>query len=362
VDVQQLLSVIVPIAVAALAALGVVVSGLLVVQRSIRAAELCPPDFPLARKLLPASATLIGLLAVRSFVAALQLDDPRLKLPLAIGALWTATYLLVRSTWILSKVISYRFNPAGQHNLLSRRVRTQVQFVEKIAYVGIIFLGVCSTLLLFEGARRMGESMLASAGVASVIIGFAAQKSLANLIAGFQIAFTQPIRLEDVVVVEGEWGWVEEITLTYVVIRIWDRRRLVLPITYFVEKPFQNWTRNSNQIIGAVTIQVSHLVPFAELEAHFFRMVEASPLWDREVRGIQMIDVAERTVTLRAVMTAKDSSQCWDLRCYIRRSLVEFLRSEYPEALPVVRVLDTGDGVQETRFKSGAALTAAGRS
>lgn len=360
-SVQAFLSMVVPIAVASGVAASVAWFGLIVLQRSLRAAELAPPDFPLARKLFPASVTLIALLAARSFLAAVQFDDPRLKVPLAIATLWTATYLLVRAVWILSQLISFRFNPTLGDDRLSRRVRTQVQFIEKLAYVTIIFLGLCSTLLLFEGARRMGQSLLASAGVAGVIIGFAAQKSLANLIAGCQIAFTQPIRLEDVVVVEGEWGWVEEITLTYVVIRVWDRRRLVLPITYFVEKPFQNWTRNSSQIIGNVTLQVSHSVPFAELEAECLRLIEASPLWDRDVRGIQMIDVSERTVTVRALMTARDASQCWDLRCHVRRHLIEFLRNEYPDALPAVRVLDVGDDNREPRMRSGAALTAAGR-
>lgn len=362
-NVQAFFSIVVPVVAASAITAGVVWFGLMVLQRSLRAADLCPLDFPLARKLFPASVMLIALLAARSLLASVQLDDPRLKVPLAIATLWTVTYLLVRSVWILSQLISFRFSHSADDDRLSRRIRTQVQFVEKIAYVTIVFLGLCSTLLLFEGARRMGQSMLASAGVAGVIIGFAAQKSLSNLIAGFQIAFTQPFRLEDVVVVEGEWGRVEEITLTYVVIRTWDRRRLILPITYFVEKPFQNWTRNTSQIIGNVMLQVSHRVPFAALEAEFFRLVEASPLWDGEVRGLQMVDVSERTVTLRALMTARDSSQCWDLRCFIRRSLIEFLRNEYPDALPAVRVLDAADDTREPRMRSGAAaLTAAGRS
>jgi small-conductance mechanosensitive channel len=211
-------------------------------------------------------------------------------------------------------------------------------FIEKIIDVAVILGAVAAMLHQVPWGRTLGTSLLASAGVASVIIGFAAQRTLANLIAGFQIAFTQPMRIDDAVVVEDEWGWIEEITLTYVVVRIWDRRRLVLPITYFIEKPFQNWTRTSGQILGSVHLTVSHEASFDRIEERFNALLDTNELWDRDARVLQVIESSERSVTLRALMTAKDSPTCWDLRCAIRRGLLEFMAKEHPAALPSIRL------------------------
>ncbi|MET0388936.1 MAG: mechanosensitive ion channel domain-containing protein [Polyangiales bacterium] len=319
-------------AVALLVLVGVLI-GLNLLQRSLQ------PDFPLARKLFPATAVLIGFLTARSLVAGAHEPSVQpLKVVLSLGIVWTMVYLVSRAIWVLTQLLFKRFEIEQVDNLRARRIRTQLQFIEKLGYVVVTVLGAGSTLLLFEAARHFGQSLLASAGVAGIIVGFAAQKSLSNLIAGFQIAFTQPVRIEDVVVVENEWGWVEEINLTYVVIRVWDRRRLILPITYLVEKPFQNWTRTTSHIIGAVMIDVSHQVDVAKVEAELFRLLEATPLWDQDVRVLQVVEAGPRSVTLRALMTAKDSPTCWDLRCLVRRGLVEFIQAHHPEALPIVRL------------------------
>ena len=323
----------------ALLGIVIVAAALKLLYRSLRRSKLCPEDFPLLRKLLPVSSVIALLLATHTTLNNLQLGPlPVVKRMLMIATIWAVVYLGARGVWVATKAAYYKFDITRVDNLRSRRVRTQLHFIEKLAYVTFTFLGLCTTLLQFNGARAFGESLLASAGVAGIIVGLAAQKSLGNLIAGFQIAFTQAIRIEDAVVVEGEWGWVEEINLTYVVVRIWDLRRLILPITYFLEKPFQNWTRTTAQILGSVMLEVSHQVPFQALEAKLYELLDNSPMWDRDKWVLQVVEAKERSVTLRALMTARDSPTCWDLRCHVRRGLVAFLQESYPESLPRLTV------------------------
>jgi small-conductance mechanosensitive channel len=195
-------------------------------------------------------------------------------------------------------------------------------------------------LMVFDSVRHFGTALIASAGLAGIIVGFAAQKSIATLLAGFQIAFTQPIRIDDVVIVESEWGQIEEITLTYVVVRLWDLRRLVLPITYFIEKPFQNWTRTSSDLIGSVFLYVDYHVPLAPLRQELQRILDQHPLWDRKVVVLQVTDTKQHTVELRALVSAKDAGTAWDLRCDVREQLITYLQREHPESLPRLRVSD----------------------
>jgi small-conductance mechanosensitive channel len=196
----------------------------------------------------------------------------------------------------------------------------------------------------FEEFRRLGTGILASAGLAGLVVGLAAQKTLGNLLAGIQIAITQPIRIDDVVVVEGEWGRIEAITLTYVVVRIWDLRRLVLPISYFLEKPFQNWTRVSADVLGTVYLVVDYTVPVDEIRAQLDRIVRESNLWDRKVCGVQVTNASERGIEVRALVSAADSSKAWDLRCEVREKLITFLQDKYPGSLPRVRAEIQGEG------------------
>ena len=222
-------------------------------------------------------------------------------------------------------------------NLAMRKIQTQVRVLKKIAVTLIVIITAASMLTVFDSVRRLGTSILASAGVAGIIVGFAAQRSLATLVAGVQIAFTQPIRLDDVVIVEGEWGRIEEITLTYVVVRIWDLRRMVLPITYFIEKPFQNWTRVSADLIGSVFLYVDYTVQLRVLRSELDRILEASKLWDRKVKVLQVTDAKEQTLELRVLASAADSSSAWDLRCEIREQLVDYLQRNHPGSLPRMR-------------------------
>lgn len=224
-------------------------------------------------------------------------------------------------------------------NLRERKVRTQLQFIRKLVVTIIIVLTVCAVLLSFEGLRKIGAGLLTGVGLGGIIIGFAAQKSLGNLLAGFQIAFTQPIRIDDVLVVEGEWGRVEEITLTYVVLNIWDQRRLVLPINYFIEKPFQNWTRNQSAILGTAFIYLDYTTPVAALRQELERLLNANELWDKRAMALQVTDIKERTMEVRMLMSAANSGQAFDLRCYVRENMLKFVNENYPECLPKTRAI-----------------------
>ena len=228
-------------------------------------------------------------------------------------------------------------HPLANDNLVSRRLSTQVQVLRHIATVVIVILTISIMLMTFPNIRHLGESLFASAGLAAIVGGLAARSTLSNLLAGIQIALTQPIRLEDVVIVEGEWGWIEEITTTYVVVRVWDLRRLVLPLSYFIEKPFQNWTRESTDLLGTVFLYVDYTIPVEEVRQQLHRVLESSRMWDGKAWGLQVTNLTDRTVELRALMSAPESSTAWDLRCYVREKLVQFLQERYPECLPRAR-------------------------
>lgn len=222
-------------------------------------------------------------------------------------------------------------------NLRARKVRTQLTLIRRILTVIIVMLAVAAMLMTFEGIEQLGKGLLASAGIAGVVIGFAAQRTLGTFVAGMQIAFTQPIRVDDVVIVEGEWGRIEEITLTYVVVKIWDLRRLILPINYFIEKPFQNWTRVSADILGTVFLYVDYTVPLEAIRQELTRLLKDHKLWDGKVNVVQVTNATERTVEVRLLVSAKDAGSAWDLRCDLREKMIDFLQREYPDALPRIR-------------------------
>ncbi len=245
--------------------------------------------------------------------------------------------LLMQTIHVFEDYVYYAFDIKKTDNLRERKIRTQLQFVRKFAIALIIILTFAAILFSFENMRKVGAYLLTSVGVGGIIVGIAAQKSLSNLLAGLQIAFTQPIRIEDVLIVEGEWGRVEEITLTYVVVCIWDQRRLILPINYFIEKPFQNWTRSSADILGTVFIYVDYTLPVEAVRNELTRLLESNALWDKRVNVLQVTDVKEHTMELRALMSAANSSQAFDLRCFVRENLVTFIQQNYPESLPKTR-------------------------
>jgi small-conductance mechanosensitive channel len=227
-----------------------------------------------------------------------------------------------------------RFAAEAEDNLLARKHRTQVRILERSAEILAIIITAAAVLMTFDAVRQYGLSLFASAGIAGLIAGLAARPVLANLIAGLQIAVTQPIRLGDAVVVENEWGWVEEITATYVVIRAWDLRRLIVPLNYFIEKPFQNWTRESTALIGSVYLYVDYSVPVERVREKVKEIVSASTYWDGKVVNLQVTDIKENTIELRVIASASNASAAWDLRCELREKLIAFLQQEYPRALP----------------------------
>ncbi len=257
---------------------------------------------------------------------------------LNVMQIMAGSWLLIRCVRILREVVVNAFDVQAADNLQARKIHTQVRVVEQIIVAGIVFLALVVILMSFEKIRHLGVSMMASAGVMGIILGFAAQKSIATLFAGIQIAMTQPIRVDDVVIVEGEWGRIEEITLTYVVVKIWDLRRLVVPITYFLEKPFQNWTRVSADILGTIFIFTDYTVPVDAVRDELRRICEGSDLWDKKVCGLQVTNATETTLELRALVSARDASMAWDLRCFVREKLVAFLQKNYPQALPRTRL------------------------
>src|SRR5262249_24838646 len=219
-------------------------------------------------------------------------------------------------------------------NLAAQRIYTQVSVIRKIIVTAVVVLATGSILMLFDPVRQFGTSILASAGIAGIVLGFAAQKTLGNVLAGVQIALTQPLLIGDIVVVEGEFGQIEEISLTYVTVRTWDLRRMILPITYFVEKPFQNWSRVSTELLGTVILYLDYPVPMGELRKELKRLVEDNPKWDKKVCGLQMTDVKQGTVEVRVLVSATDPGKTFDLRCEVREGLIQFLVRNYPESLP----------------------------
>ena len=247
------------------------------------------------------------------------------------------TVVLFQAVKTAQEMLLLRFDITASNNLRARKLYTQVHVLGRVVYVAIGLFAVACILMLFQQVRHVGASLLASAGIVGVIAGVAGQKTLANLIAGFQIALAQPIRLDDVVIVEGEWGRIEEITLSYVIVHIWDDRRLVLPLTYFVEKPFQNWTRNSAQLLGSVFFWVDYSFPLEEGRKALRRIIESSPLWDQRFWNLQVTDTSERTMQLRVLATSEDSSKSWDLRCEIREKFIAYVQEHHPRSLPVVR-------------------------
>ncbi|MDK2955855.1 MAG: hypothetical protein PWQ57_1351 [Desulfovibrionales bacterium] len=276
----------------------------------------------------------LGLPLVPDGVAALVL-----KKTTTLCWIGAAAWLAISLSAAIEGFLSKRYDPAQPDNLKARRFLTRIKVLQRMAAGLIALLAAGAMLLVFERFRSLGVSILASAGLAGVILGFSAQKVLGLVLAGIQVAWTQPIRIDDVVVVEGEWGRIEEITLTYVVVRIWDNRRLVLPISYFLEKPFQNWTRTSADILGAVFLRLDYTAPVDAIREELARICreEGAALWNGEVCGAQVTDADEQAVEVRMLVSADNSSKAWDLRCLVREKMIDFLRREHPATLPVTR-------------------------
>jgi small-conductance mechanosensitive channel len=246
-------------------------------------------------------------------------------------------WLLIKLIYVFTDSVLARHDIDIKNNLMQRKLITQLQFIRRLLIVVVVLIFVSAILLNFESVRKFGAGILTSAGIAGIIIGFAAQRSLGNLLAGLQIAFSQPIRLDDVVIVENEWGRVEEITLTYVVIKLWDLRRLVVPLNYFIEKPFQNWTKTSADIIGSVSIFLDYRIPMDALRLKLGELLESNSLWDGNTNVLQVVGANDKSMEIRALMSARNAGDAWDLRCFVREGLLTYVRENYPESLPTFR-------------------------
>lgn len=257
---------------------------------------------------------------------------------LAIALAW----LVVRSTYVLDDVILDRYRMDVADNLRARRVRTQIQVLRRVTVVVVAVVTLAVILLSFPEVRAAGAGLLASAGVVGIVVGVAARPTATNVVAGLQIAVSQPIRVDDVVVVQTQWGRIEEIALTYVVVRIWDLRRLVVPVSYFVDQPFENWTRSTADILGWVFIQVDYTAPVDELRRAFEQILAGSSNWDGKVGALQVTTLGTETMQLRALMSSADSSRSWDLQCEVREQMIAYIQQHCPGALPHLRVRPVG--------------------
>jgi small-conductance mechanosensitive channel len=252
--------------------------------------------------------------------------------------------LIASLTWLaaaavsgLAKGLMVRHPSDVEDNLQARRIETQARILSRSAMVIIVIAGSAIALMTFPGARHVGASLLASAGVVGIVGGLAARPVFSNLIAGLQLALAQPLRMDDVLIVKGEYGRVEEITGTYVVLKLWDERRMIVPLQWFIENPFENWTRSSAQLVQSVYLHVDFATPVPPLRTALQRVVEEAPEWDRRVCNLMVVDTTERVMKLRILVSASNSGKAFDLGCKVRETLLDFIAREYPQALPRAR-------------------------
>ncbi len=259
-----------------------------------------------------------------------------------VGLLMIAavTWLVTQAAYAVTDVILDRLTLIeGDRNRRARRIMTQIGLLRRVATAVIVVVALGVILFSFPEVRALGAGLLASAGIAGAVVGIAAQSTLGNMLAGLQLAFSDALRLDDVVVVNKEWGRIEELTLTYVVLRLWDERRLVLPVSYFTTNPFENWTRRGSQVLAVVLLKVDWQVPVERVREELYSFIQTNPLWDQKDWTLQVTDVLDNgLVELRALMSAADSASAWDLKCDVREHLVKYLRENHPDALPRYRV------------------------
>jgi small-conductance mechanosensitive channel len=279
----------------------------------------------------------LALIAVTLMLPATSLSSDSAELIarlLALATICLVGWIALTVLHIAADLYLLRFRVDIEDNLMARKHVTQVRVLERILDVVIVLITIGFALMTFEAVRQFGVTIFASAGVAGIVAGLAARPVLTNFLAGVQLAIAQPIRIDDAVIVENEWGNVEEITFSYVVVRIWDLRRMVVPLSYFIEKPFQNWTRTGGELIGTVLLYVDHSAPIEVIRQKLTEIASQSKLWNGRVVNLQVSDCREMTIELRALVSASTASATWDLRCEVREKLIEFIQREHPYALP----------------------------
>jgi len=294
----------------------------------------------LARRARGPMAVALPLLAAQVALPSVNIEGgvrETLQRLLSMGLIGAAAWFAIAAVMVFQDSILARHRMDVADNLQARKIHTQVRVLAKSLAIVIGIAGAAAALMTIPAVKQVGASLLASAGIAGIAVGLAARPVISNLIAGIQLAFTEPVRIDDVLIVNGEWGRVEEITPTYIVLKIWDERRLIVPLSYFIEQPFENWTRNSSSLLGSVFVWVDYAAPIAELRKELTRILEASELWDRRVNNLVVTEANSDSVQVRALVSAASASAAWDLRCEVREKLVSFLQREHPEALPRTR-------------------------
>lgn len=297
----------------------------------------------LSRRPLRWIAIAIALAAVRRFLRLPEWGSELWQLAAGLIVPGLIGWLLITVVRVYVRAVELRYDIGVADNLRARRRRTRVAILGRIGVILVTMLTVALMLLSIPSIRSIGITLMASAGLAGLAVGAAAQPALKNLIAGVQLAFTEPIRIDDVLIVDGEWGKVEDIRLTYVVIALWDERRLVVPVSKFLEQPFQNWTRNSSQLLGSAFFWLDPTTDIPRLRARYEEIVRASPRWDGRGFVLQVTDTKPDAIEVRVLATAKDAPTTFDLRCDIREAMLAFIRDEMPEALPKTRLV-RGEG------------------
>jgi len=295
------------------------------------------------RRPVQALVMLAGLWLVVPVVDVLHAYKGAVEKGLAVLWFMALGWLMISLVYCFEDVLILRYDVSVSDNLRARRARTQMQLMRRMLITLLIVVDAGLVLSVFRDSQiwHYGAGLLASAGLASLVLATAAKSSASNLLAGIQIALTEPIRLDDVVIVEGEWGRIEEITTTYVIVAIWDQRRLMVPLSYFIENPFQNWTRKSAELLGTSFLYVDYSIPVEPLRQEFCRILEESPLWDKRVCALQVTNLSEHTMEIRCLLSAADSGKQFDLRCVVREKMITFIQENYPEAFPRTRFSST---------------------
>ncbi len=302
-----------------------------------------------ARLIIP----LLALMAVSPGLNITQSHAQTFRHAVGLGLIGAFGWLLIALFGVFEDVLKIRYRIDVEDNLRARKVHTQLAVIQRISTVVILVVTVAVMLMTFPTVRQVGQSLFASAGIAALLAGLAARSTFSSLIAGLQIAITEPIRLDDVVIVQGEWGRIEKITTTYVVVRIWDERRLIVPLSKFIEEPFENWTLETSNLLGTVFLHTDYTVPVDAVREELHRILKGTPMWDGKVWGLQVTDSTERTMELRALMSASNASLAFDLRCLVRERLIAFLQSQYPESLPRTRaeITDARESLRDSEAK-----------
>lgn len=255
-----------------------------------------------------------------------------------VAMILAIAFFIIRAISFVHDLLIKYYSLHEFHDYTLRSVRTKFHLLRRMLHIMVLILCAISVLMTFDQARQLGNTFLASAGIAGIVIGFAAQKSLGTFFAGIQIALTQPIKIDDTVVVEGKFGTIGEITLTYVVINTWDEKRFIVPISYFLENSFENWTRLSPEVVGQVKLYTDYTLPIEELRKQFNSWLKDSPLWDQRKASLLVTGSDDKTIELRMTMSARNSDDSWDLECLVREKAINFLREHYPQSLPTARL------------------------